>query len=242
MRLGILRSVCWLVLAAVGTNVGGVAMAQDQAIPETERTATARFDESVRESFFAGFNGDADQLQKGMKQCEAVLSENPKHAESMVWLGSGEVFLSGQKFSKGDVVGGMKYWQQGLDRMNKAAELEPDNIGVLIPRAAVLMPASRNLPGPIKQQVLKSVLADFNRVYETQKDMLDQLGEHPLGELRMGLADVHRSLGDLDQSREQLEAILKELPDTDYAKRAEAWLAAKPSAKLMHNCIGCHTK
>lgn len=242
MRLRMLRSVRWMVLAAMGSSAAAMALAQDKAAPESTPTATVRFDENVRENFFAGFDGDADKLKEGMKQCEAMLSENPKHAESMVWLGSGEVFLSGQKFSKGDVVGGMKYWQQGLDRMNKAAELEPDNIGVLIPRAAVLMPASRNLPGPIKQQVLKSVLADFNRVYETQKDMLDQLGEHPLGELRMGLADVHRSLGDLDQSREQLEAILKELPDTDYAKRAEAWLAAKPSAKLMHNCIGCHTK
>jgi hypothetical protein len=120
--------------------------------------------------------------------------------------------------------------------------LEPDNIGVLIPRAAVLMPASRNLPNPIKGQVLASVLRDFTRVYEAQKDTLDKIGEHPLGELRMGLADIHRSLGDLEKSREHLEAVKRELPDSDYAKRADEWLAAKPTAKLAHNCIGCHVK
>jgi hypothetical protein len=85
-------------------------------------------------------------------------------------------------------------------------------------------------------------LKDFTRVYEQQKDHLDKIGEHPLGELRMGLADIHRSLGNQDKSREHLEALVKELPNTDYSKRAEEWLAAKPNAKLAHNCIGCHDK
>jgi len=98
------------------------------------------------------------------------------------------------------------------------------------------------MPQPIKGQVLQSVLKDFQHVYDTQKDMLDQIGEHPLGELRMGLADIHRSLGDLDTSRKHLEMLQKELPDTVYSKRAEEWLAAKPNAKLAHSCIGCHTK
>ncbi len=67
--------------------------------------------------------------------------------------------------------------------------------------------------------------------------MLSEIGEHPLGELRMGLADVHRSLGDLEKSKIHLEAVMKELPNTEYAKEAEKWLAAKPTAKLAHNCI-----
>jgi hypothetical protein len=47
-------------------------------------------------------------------------------------------------------------------------------------------------------------------------------------------------MGDLDKSNEQLRAVEKELPDTKYAARAKEWLAAKPDAKLAHNCIGCH--
>jgi tetratricopeptide (TPR) repeat protein len=222
-----------------GSRLG---VAQETAGSAPDSASTERFDLVVREDLFAGFEGDEERLQVGMKKCEEILKTNEKHAEAMVWLGAGEVFLSGQMFQKGNVPKGMAYWQQGLGRMDKAIELEPDNIGVLIPRAAVLMPASRNLPQPIKGQVLQSVLRDFNRVYESQKNELGQIGEHPLGELRMGLADINRSLGDLDKSREHLEAIQRELPDTDYSKRAEEWLAAKPTAKLAHTCIGCHTK
>lgn len=233
----------WCLALGLGfTAFPANGIAQEATAIEPIVASPERFDLVVREDLFAGFEGDEERLKSAMKKCEEILATNAKHAEAMVWLGAGEVFLSGQMFQKGNVPKGMAYWQQGLGRMNEAVELEPDNIGVLIPRAAVLMPASRNLPQPIKGQVLQSVLKDFTRVYETQKNELDQIGEHPLGELRMGLADIHRSLGDLEKSREQLEAIQRELPDTDYSKRAEEWLAAKPTAKLAHTCIGCHTK
>jgi tetratricopeptide (TPR) repeat protein len=230
------------VFAVSAIDFGPGAAVAFEKIVDDKPESDDRFDLVVREDIFAGFDGDGERLAKGMKKCEEILEKKKDHAEAMVWLGSGEVYLSGQAFRKGDFGNGMKLWQKGLDHMNKAAELEPENIGVLIPRAAVLMPASRNLPEPLKGQVLNSILKDFTRVYEQQKDMLGEIGEHPLGELRMGLADIHRSLGDLDKSREHLEALTKELPNTDYAKRAEEWLAAKPNAKLAHNCIGCHSK
>ena len=58
----------------------------------------------------------------------------------------------------------------------------------------------------------------------------------------MGLAEVYRRLQEPEKSREQLEAVVKELPDTKYAERAQEWLKAKPEAQLSHNCIGCHKK
>jgi len=218
----------------------------DDSAKEAAGTASKkredRFDLTVREDYFAGFQGDKVALDRGMKASEAALATNPKHAEAMVWLGGGEVFLSGEYFSKGNFIEGGKMWQKGIEHMDKAAELEPSNIGVLIPRAAVLMPASRNLPGPIRDKVLEGVLKNFVTVYAMQKDELDKIGEHPLGELRMGLADIYRSLGKLDESKVQLEAVSKELPNTEYATEAKKWLDAKPSARLAHNCIGCHSK
>ncbi len=208
----------------------------------TAKLDKVRFDYKVREDLFAGFQGDVEALTRGMKTCEDVLAVEPKHAEAMVWLGGGQVYLSGQNFSKGNVVEGMKNWQIGIKNMDLAAELEPENIGVLIPRAAVLMPASRGVPASIGKPVLESVLKDFERVYSIQKDSLDKIGEHPLGELRMGLAEINRRLGKLSDSREHLEALAKELPNTEYAEEARKWLDAKPTEKLAHNCIGCHTK
>ena len=90
--------------------------------------------------------------------------------------------------------------------------------------------------------VLKKVREDFERVYERQQNFLDKLGEHPHGELRMGLADVYRALGAPEKSKEQLEAVVKELPDTEYATEAQQWLKAPASKKLSHNCIGCHSE
>jgi tetratricopeptide (TPR) repeat protein len=235
-----------LVLAGLATTLpvlfASTLPADDKAPGNTAKAAVKSYDMIVREDYFAGFQGDKEALERGMKSSEATLAANPKHAEAMVWLGGGQVYLSGQAFSKGNFIEGSKMWQAGIDNMDKAAELEPTNIGVLIPRAAVLMPASRGLPGPMKEKVLQSVLKNFLTVYEQQKDGLDKIGEHPLGELRMGLADIYRSLGKLEESKQHLDAVAKDLPNSEYAVEAKKWLEAKPTDRLAHNCIGCHSK
>ncbi|MEM7559534.1 MAG: hypothetical protein AAF394_10445 [Planctomycetota bacterium] len=201
-----------------------------------------RFDNQVREDLFAGFGGDKKLLKSGMDKCEEVLKENPKHAEALVWRGAARVFLSGEAFQKKDVINGMKLWNTGLADMDKAKELEPENIGVLIPRAAVLLPAGRDAPAIMGKPVLKRVRDDFEQAYARQKDFLDKLGEHPHGELRMGLADVYRLMGESDKSKEQLEALVKELPKSEYADIAREWLKAPAEKKLAHSCIGCHSE
>lgn len=234
-------SACALTFVAITEAVGladePVRASTDKEVKKPVRDA---FPAEIREDFFEGFQGDMDRLKAGMEACQKILVSDPKHAEAMVWLGSGEMFQSGQAFQKGNVAAGMGLWTSSIEKMDKAAELEPDNIGVLIPRAAVLLPASRNAPAFMAKPVLKSVLNGFERTYEMQKDRLDQIGEHPLGELRMGLADVYRALDRPDESIAQLKAVLTELPGTEYADEAEQWLKAKPTVKLAHNCIGCH--
>jgi hypothetical protein len=172
----------WSLLALlVSGSIATFSLGDDTApAAKSKNGDDSRFDLVVREDYFSGFNGDATALERGMKASREVLGTNPTHAEAMVWLGGGQVFQSGQNFGKGNVVEGMKLWQEGIANMDKAAELEPDNIGVLIPRAAVLMPASRNLPKQIRDEVLTGVLKNFLQVYEGQKEMLDQIGEHPL--------------------------------------------------------------
>lgn len=201
-----------------------------------------RFDYRVREDLFAGFEGDREALERGLQVCNQTLAENPNHAEALVWRGAARVAISGDAFRQGDIANGMKNWLSGLQDMDRAKELEPENIGILIPRAAVLLPAGRSAPPAMGRPVLLKVREDLEKTYERQKNMLDQLGDHPHGELRMGLADVYRLLDQPEKSKQQLVAIQKELPDTEYAERAAEWLAAKPDQKLAHNCIGCHSK
>src|SRR3954467_43095 len=55
-----------------------------------------RFDNHVRNKFFAGFAGDQAALAEGMKDCEDMLARDPKHAEARVWYGSGQMAQSAQ--------------------------------------------------------------------------------------------------------------------------------------------------
>lgn len=208
--------------------------------PPKPPAAHERFDKLVREDLFAGFGGDEKALERGLAKCDAALAADPKHAEALVWRGAVRVFRSSKLFGGGRFLAGMELWNGGIKDMDDAVALAPANPGVRIPRAAVLMPAARNAPAAMGAPLLKRALDDYQTMARLQADHLDELGEHPLGELRMGLADIYRATGDLAKSREQLELVRKELPDTDYAERAGKWLAARPDAKLAHQCIGCH--
>jgi hypothetical protein len=213
----------------------GTTRAGDAPAPRPER-----FDNVVRADIFAGFTGDDEAMARGLKACEDALAKNPKHAEAMVWRGAVRVFQSGKAFQANKRADGIALWTTGMKDLDDAVALAPNTVGVRIPRAAVLLPAARAAPPAMGKPLLPKALDDFQTIEKLQRDHMDKLGTHPRGELRMGLADVHRLMGDLDKSNEQLRAVAKELPDTKYAARAKEWLAAKPDAKLTHTCIGCH--
>src|SRR5713226_3504639 len=108
--------------------------------------AAERFDYKVREDFFIGFSGNQAALDRGMKACEETLRGNPKHAEAMVWHGTGLFFLAGQSFQKGDFQKGKEQWDGGLKEMEAAVALDPENVAVRIPRGAGLIQASLFVP------------------------------------------------------------------------------------------------
>ncbi len=232
---------CGLFLAAAVALARPGARAEDAPAP---RAAAERFDLLVREDLFAGFAGDVEALDRGVAVCDATLAKNPKHAEALVWRGAARVFKSGRLFGAGKAIQALPLWTAGLKDMDDAVALDPKNVGVRIPRAAVLLPAARNAPPAMGRPLLKKALGDFEAIEKAQSGAkeLDKLGAHPRGELRMGLADTYRLMGEADKSKAQLEMIVADLPGTRYAKRAAEWLAAKPDARLAHNCIGCHVK
>jgi len=224
--------ICALVVAVSTFSLA--AIAQDKKLE--------RFDLEVREDIFAGFAGDEEALKRGVKKCEDVLKDNPKHAEAMVWRGAANVFQSGKLFQSKKTTEALKLWTSGLQDLDKAVELEPDNVGVRVPRAAVMIQAGRNAPPAMGQPLLKKVREDYEMILKGQEKILDKIGTHPRGELHMGLADIYRLLGENEKSKAQLETIVKEMSKTKYATVAQKWLDAKPDQKLAHSCIGCHTK
>jgi hypothetical protein len=209
----------------------------------TIRSAPAqnRFDLKVRNDFFAGYAGDNEALARGMKACEAALAADPKNAEAMVWHGSGVLVEAQRLFASGDAQKAMPVWMRGLQEMRAAVDLAPDNVGVRIPRGAVLLTASHYIPdASISKPLIVDGVADYQRTYDLQKDYFATLGTHPRGELLMGLADGYSRLGDQEKAAVYFDEIATTLPNTVYAKRASAWKESRSLPAEQTGCVGCH--
>lgn len=201
-----------------------------------------RFDYKVRNYFFAGFSGDAASLEKGMKICEDSLAADPNNAEALVWHGAGLFYQSGQAFQKNDMQKGGELWTRGLKEMDEAAAMAPENLGVIIPRGAVLITASRYVPNPdMARPLIEKAVGDFEKAYQIQSPHFETLGTHPRGELMIGLADGYNRLGNQDKAQEWFDKIQKSMPGTPYAKSAATWLETKSLAPAQAGCLGCHT-
>jgi tetratricopeptide (TPR) repeat protein len=205
----------------------------------------SRFDFLVREDVFAGLAGDRARFDKAMKLCEETLAKNPKHAEAMVWHGGGLLTRAGWAFQEGDMRKGGELWQKGLDEMSAAVAIEPENVGVLIPRGAVLFEASKHLPMPaVARELLETAVNDYEKALKLQRTYFLRLSSHARGELLLGLASGWHRLGDQDKARAYFLRLSKEFAGTTYAERATAWLEKKtlPQNHGANSCAGCHAR
>ncbi len=202
--------------------------------------AQERFDYAVRADFFAGLAGNREALDRAMKKCEETLATNPKHAEAMVWHGSGTFYLSGQAAQTGDFVKSMELYKQGLEQMAAAVALAPDNVGVVIPRGATLLIGSRSVPGENGKELLRMGLADYEHVYQLQSSRFDKLPGHARGELLFGLAEGYARLGDSGKARHWFEKLAAvDDPENGHLAQARAYLESGNLSGTA-NCVGCH--
>lgn len=202
----------------------------------------ARFDNLIREDFFAGVAGDEVRLQKAMDLCERRLAENPNHPEALVWHGAGVLVRSGRAFRAGDFARGGDLFMTGLDEMNRAVELAPDNIGVLIPRGATLFEATRTMPGDQARPLIESAIANYEHVLALQAPYFAKLGDHEKGELLFGLAEGYDRLGEHQKARVYFQRLVAEAPQSGQADKARTWMATGTVAKStgQTSCTGCH--
>ena len=114
---------------------------------------------------------DAVAMNRALDKIEATLKVEPKHAEAIAWRGATVFFQSGQAFQKQDTRKGMELYMRAMADFDQAGKLAPDSLGVLIPRAAVLMSAAVGAKGnPMAKQWVTTAVADYERVREMQKD------------------------------------------------------------------------
>ena len=224
----------WLIAAGLAVTAAGAAYPQ---------AAPARFDYQVREDMFRGFfAGDKEAFARAMALCEARLAENPNHPEALVWHGNGLLFLAGEAARIGERDNAIALSRQGVAEMAKAVALDPDNIGVLIPRGAVLLAAALRIQDAERaRSYVETAVGDFEKALALQQRQLGNMAAHPKGELFAGLAEGWSRLGDAEKARFYLTRIIAELPDTPYSAAAKARLE-NPSAMARITCLGCHTK
>jgi tetratricopeptide (TPR) repeat protein len=228
-----------LILAATGLYTMATLQAIAQQPPST--ASTQRFDYLVRGDFFAGVAGDEARLKKAMDVCERTLAENPKHAEALVWHGAGLLVQSGRAFKAGDMGTGSQLWARGLKEMDDAVALQPDNVGVLIPRGATLFEATRSMNIEMARPLLESALANYERVLAIQSPYFQTLGDHAKGELLFGLADGYHRLGQHEKARTFFERIIRDAPTSGQVPKAREWMETGAVPKSAGpSCVGCH--
>jgi tetratricopeptide (TPR) repeat protein len=213
------------------------------AIAVATQAPPARFDMVVRSDFFAGFAGDEARFNSAMQVCEKTLAENPKHAEALVWHGSGLTFKAGMAFQKGDQQTGMELWTKGNGEMDEAVSLAPDNVGVRIPRGAMLFQATRNMPPAMAKPLVEKAVGDYERALALQSasGVFATLGDHPKGELLFGLAEGYSRLGQPEKARTYFERLVSDAPSSGQTPKAKEWLATgKLPASTGLGCVGCH--
>ena len=202
----------------------------------------ARFDYVVRDDFFAGLRGDTARLDRAMKVCEELLAKDPRHAEALVWHGAALLVRARQAFERGDADAARALSTRGVGEMEAAVAMAPADVGVLVPRAAVLSEAARAIRDPERAAAfLRTATGDYEKAVTVQTPSFPQLSEHARGELLGGLADGWHRLGDDARARGYLTRIMAELPGSAYADAAQEWVKHTPmrgGPRL--TCVGCH--
>ena len=216
-------AIVMLILAAVG-----IALAQE------------RFDYEVREEMFRAFGGNEAALKSAMATIEAKLKEQPDHAEALVWRGSARNWMAGRALQAGDTAGARAMTVEGMADMDRALALEPSNIGVLVPRAAVLLAVARNQRDAARMRELAGQsAANFETALALRQNAFPNLGQHNRGEYLSGLAESWALAGNKETAEGYLRRILAELPNSVYAERATAKLANWDDRRPL-NCQSCH--
>jgi len=185
-----LRKLCLLAGLAAGIAAsGGLGWAQTTVPTQANPAPDRSFEFSIRSDFFAGLAGDQKAMERAMKACDDALARNPKDAQALAWQGGGLFFRSKEFFMAGDRAKGSEMRDRGLKEMDDAVALRPDDVAVLIPRAAIVLSAAQRVPDAARaRQYYQTAMGDYEKVLQLQAGEFPSLSVHARGELLGGLA------------------------------------------------------
>jgi hypothetical protein len=198
-----------------------------------------RFDELVRADFFDGLRGDAVALERVVKFCEDTLAQHPDHPEAMVWHGAAMIGRAAAAFRTGDRATGMAMYTRGLSEMDRAVALAPNNVGVRIPRGAVVLTAASFVPEPEKSRLLQRGVGDYEITLAAQAPRFSTLTLHAREQLLYGLTEAYAGLGNTAKAQAYYQRMTRDAAGSQLIARAKARAAGETVAGPTP-CEQCH--
>ena len=226
-------------LAAAHATPAAAVAGSPPAAPRPDRPDP--FEDKVRPDFFDGLRGNTAALDRAIKFCEDTLAREPDHAEALVWHGASVMARAGAAFRTGDRALGTKLYQQGLGEMDRAVAIAPNELGVRIPRGAVLLTVASFVPEPEKSRLLGRGVSDYELALTRQTPYFGQLTLHAREQLLYGLTDGYATLGDAGKAASSYQRMTAAAAGSQLLPRAKARAAGQPVAGATP-CEECHQR
>ena len=218
-----------LVCLVIILNICLVSHVLPQNEAEDIQTEIAVFEDSLREEpentvillklgilyHNLGVEGDKKAVKRAKKLFEKLLELEPKNVEALVWYGS-VLTLKGR-----DIlfpISKLGYVNNGIEKMDKAVELAPDNINVRMIRAH----NSLNLPGMFHR--IKIAITDFEHLLTLREKRQEEFSKSLLAKIFLGLGKAYSKKGDITKARENWQEAVELLPDSKEAEMARILL------------------
>lgn len=134
----------------------------------------------------------------------------------------------------------MTLFGQSITQFDRAVSLAPDDLAVLIPRAASYAAAAKFVSNaPTRNMLLEIAIGDYKKVLALQEHVFEDLLIHSRGELLGGIADVLWQRGRRDEARPYLQRMVAEPTGSPYAMVAQRQFE-QPETTVQITCFGCH--
>jgi tetratricopeptide (TPR) repeat protein len=231
----------YLIVVTVLIAIPAAAVAQMPEPPITDTRLTVHT--LVREDIFAGFlQNDLNRLARAEKNLARLLESRPsERGDVLAWQGSVAMTRAALVGEAKQQVEFKQHYQRALDLYDEAMRLSPDGVGVFAITGGSLASLADRLPAEERARSWERAYSAYRRLWALQGASIEKLPLHHKGEVLSGLAQSAQRTGRNDEANAEIDRILKLLPGTPYATRAQQW-KDDPSSRAQGKvtCQTCH--
>ncbi len=190
-------------------------------------TGYRAFERQVFADFVKAAQGDEEARQRLIAECERALEVDAEHAEAIAWRGAARMFEAGKASSSGDFRAAMNHTNTSLADLNRARELEPENPGVRMVAANMLLSLAKHHPiENMASGYARQGIEDAQVALAKLQANWDKQPAEVKGQLLLGVAEAFAKLGEATKARDWFNRVIGAVPGTTWAQQAQAWIEA----------------